>query len=165
MKNRKTFVGIALLIIVLAIGIGYAAINKTLEITGTATAQASENNFKVVFTGQSTADDDVTVNVTEDSTSATLNVSGLKTKDDTKTATFKVKNESPELKALVTVDTETITNEEFFSVDATVESTDALNPDGETTVTVKVKLEKTPIEEVTGTINVVLDAEAVLGGN
>ena len=165
MKNRKVFVGIALLIVVLVLGIGYAAITDTLEITGSATATADSKNFKVVFTGETTGvSDGVTAAATNGSVYATMNVTGLTTKGDSKSATFKIKNTSGELKALVDVATESITNTDFFAIDATVANPTAeLAPNAETTVTVTVSLVKTPIDTVTGDINIELGATAVLG--
>lgn len=167
MKNKKTFVGIALLILVLVLGIGYAAITSSLNINGTAKATTDDSNFKVVFTGvtdPATATNGVTATATADSTTATLNVEGLTTKGQTKTATFTIANKSPELKALVDVKTKSITNTEFFAINAEVKNADtALAPDGETTVTVTVELVKTPIAPVEGTIAVELEATAVLG--
>ncbi|MBR3613566.1 MAG: hypothetical protein IKL55_00070 [Clostridia bacterium] len=166
MKNKKLLVGIALLIVVLVIGIGYAAITGSLTISGTATATADDSNLKVQFTGvtnPATTTDGVTATATEGSTSATLNVTGLTTAGQSKTATYTIANNSDELKALVDVKTEEITNTGFFSIDATVANpTTELEPGDETTVTVTVTLNKTPIEEVSGTINVELEATAVL---
>lgn len=164
MKNKKTFACIALLIVVLVIGIGYAAITDSLEITGTATATPNDENFKVVFTGETTADEGVIATAVADAKTATLDVTGLTTKDQSKTATFTIQNKSDELKALVDVKTETIENSEFFSIDATVANASAeLAPNGTTTVTVKVTLNKTPINDVSGKINVELTSTAVLG--
>ena len=165
MKNKKTFVGIALLIVVLVLGIAYAAITDTLTITGSAKATANENNFNVVINGDKTADDGVTATVTGDKT-ATMDVSGLTTKGQSKSATFTIQNQSVELNALVDVTAESITNTDFFAIDAVVANpTTALQPDGTTTVTVTVSLVKTPVEEVTGTINVELTSTAVVAGN
>ncbi len=53
-KQKKVILGIVLLI-VLFMGIGYAAItNVELSITGRATATANQENFKVYFTGENT---------------------------------------------------------------------------------------------------------------
>lgn len=50
MKKRKTFLTVALLAGILALGIGYAAITgQALFIEGTASATADEANFKVGF--------------------------------------------------------------------------------------------------------------------
>ena len=164
MKNKKTLVGIVLLIVVLALGIGYAAITSSLTISGTATATANENNFKVVFTGETSGvSEGVTVDVEENSKSAELNVTGLTTKGQTGTATFTIQNQSGELNADVKVKTATINNSDFFKVTSTVAQEKGLKPEDKTTVTVTVELIKTPIETVTGTISVELGAEAALG--
>ena len=167
MKNKKIFVGITLLIVVLLLGIGYAAITDSLEIKGTATTEINQENFKVVFTGETnpaTATDGVTATAAANSKSATLNVTGLSTKGDSKSATFTIENQSEELKALVDVKTKTIENEEFFSVDAVVANAGtALNPGDTTTVTVTVTLDKTPIDVLSGNIDIDLEATAVLG--
>lgn len=168
MRNRKTFIGIVLLIVVLLLGIAYAAITENLTITGTAKATTSDDNFKVVFTGETTpatTTDGVTATATADTTSATLNVEGLTTGGQTKSATFKVKNTSDELKAKLEVTTSQLTgaNAGFFEVTTSIADTDAtLEPSGETDVTVTVELVKTPIEEVSATIDVQLTATAVL---
>lgn len=168
MRNRKTFIGIVLLIVVLLLGIAYAAITDSLTISGTAKATTDDANFKVVFTGETTpatSTDGVTATATADTTSATLNVEGLTTGGQTKSATFKVKNASDELKALLAVKTSELTGEnaEFFKVTTTIADEDAtLDATGETDVTVTVELVKTPIEAVSATINVELSATAVL---
>ena len=163
MKNKKLLVGIALLIVVLVIGIGYAAITDSLTITGTATATANEDNFKVVFNGEKTADEGVDATVTAGAKTATMDVSGLTTIGQTKSATFTIENQSAELNALLAVKTETTDNAEFFKVDAEIADDTALAPEGTTTVTVTVELIKTPIEDVTGSIEVELSATAELG--
>lgn len=164
MKNKKTFVGIILLIVVLAIGIGYAAITGSLEITGTATTEVDTSNLNVVFTGDKVVPEGTTATVTEGSKTATITVGGLKKTGDTKEVKLTIANKSAELKALVDVKTETISNGDYFSIDATVANPNTeLDIDGTTEVTVKVTLNKTPIEVQTATINVALEATAVLG--
>ena len=163
MRNRKTFIGIVLLIAVLLIGIGYAAITSNLTISGTAKANASDANFSVVFTGEiKDKSEGVTASATENTTSAIMNVEGLTTKGDAKSATFTVQNTSDELQALLSVATEEVTNTEYFAVSAEVANEDSkIKAGGTTTVTVTVTLIKTPTEEVTSTVNVGLTATAV----
>ena len=159
-EKQKTFVGIALLIVVLVLGIAYAATTINLSITGTATANFADGNYKVAFTGTSTTEGKGTIEalVDEEATSATLNVSGLTTKDEVATAKFTVKNYSSELASDIVVTTQD-TDTEYFDVAAVLDET-SLDAGGETTVTVTVKLLKTPISEVTTTINVGLTATA-----
>lgn len=50
MKKRKTFLGLILVIAVLVLGVGYAALTSVnFTINGTASATADQENFKVIF--------------------------------------------------------------------------------------------------------------------
>lgn len=52
MKNRKTLVGLVVILAILFLGIGYAAISKSLTISGNVgTGSNLDDNFKVYFTG------------------------------------------------------------------------------------------------------------------
>lgn len=163
MKNKKLLLGIVLLIAVLVLGIAYAATTKTLTIGGTATAEVNTDNFKVKFVkdGNPTGLKNATGSVTDDLT-ATMNVSGLTAKGDTATATFAIKNESKDLSANLAVTTETIDNN-IFSIDAEL-ADDSIVKNEDTTVTVTVTLNKTPVDDTAdleGTIDIKLTATAV----
>lgn len=156
MKKRKTLVVMGLLLAVLMLGIGYAAVGDvTLTIDGDATASPN-STFVVKF--DSTGDIDKTDNVTtaaiDDDLTATMSVSGLTSKGDTATATFPITSEMEEdvtatLAATVTENT----NETYFKVTPTLAKTSLSATDTDTTVTVEVELIKTPI----GTANVTGD--------
>ena len=49
MKAKRTFIVLAIVIAVLALGIAYAAVTRELSITGNATGTFNEDNFKVYF--------------------------------------------------------------------------------------------------------------------
>lgn len=105
-KTNKIIIGV-ILIAVMLLGIGYAAIqNITLNISGTAKADPSQSNFKVMFTGTPTVSDSskVVAAITND-TNATINVSGLTAKGQTVTATYTVQNVSSDLSADLSVAT------------------------------------------------------------
>ena len=167
MNKKRTILGGAILVAVLMLGIGYAAINAiTLNISGTATANENAANFVVEFdkTAEITKTGDVTAAIdSQDAKKATMDVSGLTAKGDTATATFTIVNKSPDLLANLSVAAKTITNEEYFSVNAVVNTSTALAAEGaKTTATVTVTLNKTPIDgPEEGTINVQLDASPV----
>lgn len=155
MKKNKTFITLALLIAVAILAVGYAAIGGiNLEITGSASATTSDKNFKVKFVGTPTSDKTgvsanstnvvVTPAITDDR-NATLNVSGLTTKNDTVTATYTVKNESEDITATVAKGEITNTNATYFEVTSVIADS-TLAPDATTTVTVTVKLIKTPVD-------------------
>lgn len=164
MKNKKTILGVVLLIAILLLGVGYAAISGyNLTIGGTATASGNTDNFIVKFT-KATGDEKCTAEIDSkdaNSRTATMEVSGLTTAGDTATATFEVKNESPELNAILAVTTKEMTGTDasYFTVDATIANNDvSMEPNATRTVTVTIKLNKTVVEDKTATINVVLSA-------
>ena len=165
MKNKKTFVGIALLIVVLVLGIAYATTTINLTITGNASANFSAANYQVAFTGETSQSGAGTIvpSAALKDTEATLQVSGLTTKDEVATATFKVKNYSSELASNIAV-TAVNTDTEYFNVEATLDKA-SLEKDEEATVTVTVTLLKTPVSEVKTTIDVDLTATAKVAGN
>lgn len=103
MKKKNTFLGVALLIAVLVLGIGYAATTQTLKVSGTATGVESEENFNVIFTAAKAGDaygDDATgvtagIDTVNDSTSRTAVVTAeLGTVGSSAAATFTITNSS-----------------------------------------------------------------------
>ena len=165
MKSKKTILGIVLLIAILLLGIGYAAITDvTLNINGTADATANTDNFIVKFTSATKGTNCTLAEVSSsdpNGRTATMNVSGLQTAGDTATATFVVTNESLDLKAALAVTTQTMggTNPDYFDVKATIaDNTTSVDPSGTRTVTVTVTLKETIIADKTATINVQLSA-------
>lgn len=50
MRNKKTFVGLFVILALLCLGIGYAAVSKTLTITGSASGLVKDDHFVVQFT-------------------------------------------------------------------------------------------------------------------
>ena len=84
MVKRSTVLLIAILAVVMALGVGFAAITSTqLNITGNTTATPDQANFKVKFLEETQVSDPgkVTAEVTGDTT-ATINVQGLSAKGD-----------------------------------------------------------------------------------
>ena len=66
-KSKKTFVGVFLILAVLFLGVGYAAIaNIALKISGTLGATADDKNFKVAFSDKAivTSDSKITAEKT-----------------------------------------------------------------------------------------------------
>ena len=159
MKNKKTIIALTILLAVLALGIGYATItNITLNITGSAAATASGDNFKVKFDSTVTpTGTNATGTITGDRT-AEITVSGLTTRGNAATATYTVKNESTDLGATLSANVTGNTNPTFFDVDCSFGTT-TLTPGGSTTVTVTVTLLKTPATDQTGTVAIALVAE------
>ena len=163
-KNTKIVGGILLVAIVL-VAVGYAAITKVgLKIDGTAKSEGNPDNFKVELIGEPQTSGDGTTTATinnADKTQGTMNVSGLNAKGQTAIATYTVKNQSVDLSADLTAKA-TSTNDEYFEVQCSLDKT-TLKAQEETTMTVKVKLLKTPIDEtkenLSTEIGVNIDAE------
>ena len=177
-KNKRLGVLVYVLIAVIALGIGYAAISAiTLTINGSATANGKQDNFIVEFNdaaGKTTISstpneiasyDDSNghvsnASVTSTKTVGTFSLYGFATKNDYADVTFTVINRSPDLKAKLCESTINVTGgsaSTFSSVanlpSAVTEGTDkciTLNANGgETTIVVRTTLNVTPtIEDV-----------------
>lgn len=165
MKNKKTLLGLVLLIAILLLGVGYAAISGyKLTIGGTAGATGNTDNFIVKFT-KTTAGTNCTkaeISASDaNARTATMEVAGLTAKGDTATATFEVTNESPELNAVLAVETKEMTGADasYFTVNAEIsDNAESMAPNAVRTVTVTVTLDKTVVEDKSATISVVLSA-------
>ena len=165
MRRNTKIVGGILLVAILLVAVGYAAItNVTLNIDGTAKSEGNPDNFKVELVGepQTSGDGTTTATInTADKTQGTMNVSGLNAKGQTAIATYTVKNQSTDLSTDLTAKA-TSTNDEYFEVQCSLDKT-TLKAGEQTTMTVKVKLLKTPIddtkENLSTEIGVNIDAE------
>ena len=99
MKTKRTAVVAFLLCAIMAIGIGFAAISKNLEISGNANLGMDATGFSVEFvqSGCETDDGDVSsIVISGDPTVATFTVNGLKKAGDKVVGTFTIKNTSSE---------------------------------------------------------------------
>lgn len=150
MKTNKKSLSIVLfaLIAVIVLGVGYAAITAiNLTINGNATATPNQENFTVKFASTPISSTNA-ANVTVDSDLiAHFDTSGLTKQGDETVVTFTIQNSSPDLKADLVVNS-TNTNSEYFEVTNTFGNSDTsiqLTAGATTTVTVKVKVLKTPI--------------------
>ena len=165
MKKTTKILMLLLIVSLLLLGIGYAAIqNITLNISGTATADPSQSNFKVKFSGTPEVSDSVyvTIGMTNE-TNATMNVSGLTQKGQTASATFEIENASSDLSADVSVIT-TNSNTEYFTLSSKLTKT-SLEAGEKTTVKVTTELKKTPISDsVSSNIGIQLTVTPVQPG-
>lgn len=172
MKNRKTLIITVLLIAILALGIGYAAIgNKTLTISGNAVGTPNDNNFKVKFTGTPTKSDADKVKEAAilTDTTASIKVADLTKAGDSVTATYTIINESEDLSANLSA---ALTNSNTTDFDVTYyfgnttgTTTASLTKGQSTTITVVVTLKTTPVTtDVTSDITVNITATPVQPG-
>lgn len=152
MKKTTKMTIVAIIVAMLLLGIGYAAIqNITLTISGTATADPSQSAYKVVFSGTSDVSDELLVKAAiTDNVNATINVSGLTTEGQIESATYTVQNISTDLSADLSVLT-TNSNTEYFTVTSQLEK-ETLEAGEATTVTVFVELIQVPTTDSESTV-------------
>ena len=161
-RNTRAVVGLVLLIAVLLVAIGYAAITAVpLNINGSAQATPEQTNFTVKFSETPTVSDSSKVVAEinqQDQLKATINVSKLTAKGDTATATYTIANTSADLSAVLSATTSN-TNDEFFRVTQNIAKGTVAAGDT-TTITVTVELIKTPItQDEETTIGVIITAD------
>lgn len=166
MKNRKTIIITVLLIAILALGIGYAAINSTtLTISGNAIGSPDDDNFVVKFTGTPTKSSTSTVKEASilTDTTASIKVADLTKKGDKASATYTITNDSADLSAslsasLTNSDTTNFSVSYYFG-DTTTTTTTSVAAKGTTTITVVVELLTTPVTaDVTSNITATITA-------
>lgn len=176
MKNNKTLLGVALVIALLVLGVGYALSATNLNITGTTAITASDTNFKVAF-------DDVTeANIKKNGTGATadtiskisdtqinLGVNSLQAVGDEVTFQMTIENKSAagiyaEIPApTITVgDNGSLNNSKYYTVTTSWTGTKELEPIvGIQTFTVTVKLDKAPVNNINENFTVSFTAQPI----
>ena len=161
MYRKKTLYGLGLLALILVLGVGYAAVSEvTLNIDGSATV-ASEA-LKVSFNGVTDTEDDdkVVASSTDNSLNASIQVTSL-TLNEAVSATYTIKNQETDVDANVIKKQISNDKPEFFEVTTSVDdSAETITAGGTGTVTVTVRLIKTPIEATDSTANIQIDLTA-----
>ena len=113
MKQKRTFIAILLVLVLLCLGIAYAVISGVdLNITGQVSATATDANVNVKFTDaqkDESSKGTVTAQVTNDTT-ATFTIEGLTTEGDTATMIYTITNNSTDIAATLTKNDPTWTN-------------------------------------------------------
>ena len=168
MKNRKTVVVAFLLCAVMLLGVGYAALTDTLDITGSADVNqsAAEEAFNedIYFSAAVANQTGNTASVNADNNDkASFTAATLKGKGDKVTFTFTIKNDG-DVDATVTPKLNATlgnTNPEYFSLKSDWDgAAKVLAAQSELTYTVTIELLKTPTETVAGSFLVELTAVA-----
>ena len=168
MKNRRNVVVAFLVVAVMLLGIGYAALSDTLDITGSADVNqsAAEEAFNedIYFSAAVANDEGNTASVNADNNDkASFTAATLKGKGDKVSFTFTIKN-TGDLDAVVTPTFRAgdgNTNPEYFEVTSDWDgASKTLAAGGEITYTVTVTMLKTPTDSIHGTFNIVLTAVA-----
>ena len=167
MKNRKGLIAFLVLAVML-LGVGYAALTDTLDITGSADVNqsAAEEAFNedIYFSAAVANEDGNTASINADNNDkASFTAKTLKGKGDKVTFTFTIKNDG-DVAATVTPKLNATlgnTNPEYFSLTSDWDGeAKVLAAQSEITYTLTVELLKTPTETVAGSFLVELTAVA-----
>ena len=163
MKNRKKMITTALIVLVLLLGVGYATVSSVnLNINGSAKAGSKELQVFYDGTNSGTSDKVTAISSPVNTRAATFTVENM-TLNETVTMTFEVKNYETDVNATLAAPSVTQnTNEEYFQVTTSCDKT-TLNAGDTATITVNVKLIKTPVTDEAGstTVTVAMAASPV----
>ena len=165
MKKKRIYVTLALIIAILMLGVGYAAITKELTINGTLNATVDNSQFVVEFTeagNLAKISGDPVINGLN--ASFVVDGSQMKTKGDTASVTFTIENKtSTTVNLSANLSSATVTNNnDEFTVTASDLSGTTLKPGETATTTVTVVLDETPTESISNkTVTIKYTATAV----
>lgn len=160
MKKKKSMFGFGLFLLVLVLGVGYAVVTAVdLNINGTAAVKGAD--LKVSFNGETEVSDaaKVTASATKGALDATIAVKDLELNESV-TATYTIQNEETDVNASVVEASITNDKENFFEVTTDMTTAKTVNAGGTTTVTVTVKLVKTPVLDADSTANIAVKLTA-----
>ena len=169
MKNRKTIVVAFLLCAVMLLGVGYAALTDTLDITGSADVNVTELEEEyeedVYFTGavaNGGAPNTASVN-SDNNDKASFSAKSLVKKGDKATFTFTIQNDSAHAVSVTPKLNATLgnTNTEYFTIESDWDgATKTIEANGSITYTLTVELIKDPTAAVSGSFLIELEAVA-----
>ena len=147
MKNRKFLYALLILVLVVAIGVGYAAVTNYLVINGTVKAAAlSEDIEGLQFTGATKGTNCASAEVADGGLTGVMVTDSLDAIQEKATATFTVKNGTAYKIRLTELDFGDYDDVHFHVTYSFAE--DELEAQATTTVTVTVTLIKIPAEEI-----------------
>ena len=166
MKKRTGI--FAIIIAVLLLGVGYAAMSgKTISVSNaTAKLSVDDNNFDVIFRNETTFSKTGVGEITFTRTSdheVTFTLTGFTKKGDSAVITLPFRNDSDTLKAVLEDAVITNSDGNYFRVTATSLAGTVLNEKGEdgegANLVITVEALKTPVEaDITTTISATLNA-------
>ena len=168
MKNRRNLIVAFLLCACLIVGIGYAALTDTLDITGSADVNksAAEEAFNedIYFTAAVANEEGNTASVnTDNNDKASFTANTLKGKGDKATFTYTITNDG-DLDAVVTPSISSNTNTTYFTVYSDWAGQPKTLEAGKTlTYTVTIELLETPTDTISGSCIIELTAVSVEG--
>lgn len=176
MKNKKYLSILIVFLALLFISIGYAAISKELLVNGGATTQKEgvsdedttslSKNFVVLWDKDTkivdnTFADNAKTEVTMlDDLNVKIDINDFNRTKSFVTVTLKIRNDSKDLKASISLPVVTNSQERYFSV--TTDWVDTVLLPGESKdVTITIQLIRSPIDHTSGTFTIKFTADAV----
>ena len=140
-KEKKGLIALVILLVV-AIGVGFAASQDAVNITGTASAVATDFDIQFKTDAEITIQKSAGAYGANGNADATMTVSGLKNAGDYAEATYTIINKSTDVNADITAKVSSaIEDADHYNVEVTG-GANGVAPDATTTVTVKVTLIK-----------------------
>ena len=147
-KKKKGLIALVILLVV-AIGVGFAASQDAVNITGTASAVATDFDIQFKTDAAITTEKSAGATIvasgaygTDGNADATMTVSGLKNANDYAEATYTLINKSTDVNADITAKVSSaIEDADHYNVEVTG-GANGVAPGATTTVTVKVTLKK-----------------------
>ena len=165
MKNRKTVVVAFLLVAVMLLGVGYAALTDELWVNGTAGVDLDDTSevfdediyFSKVISGDGC---NAVINADPDTGTITVTDGVLKEVGDEVIATYTIKSES-DLDVMVNLPTIENSNGTYFSVTPSWDAAKTLPAGGTIDVTITIKLIKTAAADQDVTFKLTFAAESI----
>ena len=160
MKNRRIVVVAIMLAAVLCLGVGYAALNDSIDATGTVNVNAT--GFDLQWEADNTSA--ITTTANDNTLTFTIAAGSLQNENDSVTIKAKVKNASTQsFSAKITSVTETNDSNFYSVVCSGISVGDVIARDASVDVTITVTLDQMPTENITGdTFTITIAAEAVV---
>lgn len=168
MKKKKSLLSLGILALVLVLGVGYAVVSA-VDLTFGGTATVADAVIKVDIED---VDDDPTGTATTTHTwtanshakADTFTITGMAL-NETVTITYTLKNHETDVAAnIAQKGALSNDNPEYFDATYTIDNS-TIAADSTGTVTVKVKLKKTPVVEAYNTANIGFTVEATAADN
>lgn len=160
MRKKSNYLLVILFALSFLLGVGYAVVNSiSLTVSGTATSVTED--LDVSFTSTTSVSDasKVTATAQEGSLNATISVKDM-TLNETVTATYTIKNNETDVLALLSQESLTNSNTEYFTVSASLGNDGYVCTGSTSTVTLTVKMIKTPVDSADSSASISLNLTA-----
>ena len=166
MKNKKSLLSLGLLALVLVLGVGYAVVSSVdLKFGGSATVKNAELKVDIESVSDSTTGAaSISHTLVEHAKEDTFTITDMVLNEEY-TITYTVKNHESDVAATLAEKVAlTNSNAEYFSASYTI-TNPSLAANAETTIVVKVKLIKTPVDDTYNSTTIGFTVSATADNN